>query len=1219
MAVNAVRTEAELKDKNYNYFIAFGLSVNETNQKTIQDAINKKLGNTGGNPIIDRLIQLKSDILDTMINNTAGKRDKEALNAKNFLLNDCLDVIRSKAAANGIIFESELKELTQSANKTCTYFEFDDLESAFNNQINKSNSIKYVKNAAKSSTLAVFDKLNVFLDQQGKSNLYEFIAPDEQTDVSKASEGDIKKYNEAKKKEGSLKSDRNLKTAYKEICSYVDKLILKDKQTRKEYDQLYKTRDAVWQDLLKRKNLGVNKISINEYSAYAKSLVEILKISVSEAEVLMGNALSTYRISIQGDASDSLKLEICPYEDCKGLYQKGLKVCPNCGRPLEIICWNCSKPMLLSSNNKTCTVCGGHYEKKSDFIKITNKIEQLFSASTIDVVGIQNEISVLKNIVSNYNAVPNSAIEKKVNDYSVRIKKVADEEEALGNSYREDMDKIRKEMLIKNYSRANSMIDALIKKYGHFNYSTSNKLKTEVNEQLKKANNEFDKVDRFIDINKENEAIASAIKALELCADYQEAKQFMSKYPPEAPKNLICKIKDNSYVSVEWSAPNIDSLTTFTIVRKVGSVPNSAKDGVIIEEHLPLTFFADRNITSGIIYYYAIFAERCDIKSSLVQYSTPVSIFKDVTNVNQEIVSDCISVKFDIPEGVKIVEVYKVAGINPPQKRGQGTMITVKKSGFIDTKCNDVNSYLIICCYNINGQDYYSNGLTYTFSKIDDLEDIKKVNIEQKTPTNFIVNTDTKNLKILFSYSKLSCDINKRLLMTDFNVLCKNTKFINLKSAENYHYFNIESDTTGYIYPMISNNQLFILSEPIFINSIVGIYDVGYKLNNDIITIIGKLGKYTTKLLIKVSKKQFAYKLDDDGDLFEVSSKDFKTSNGYSIELSYNTDYYISIIPEINKYGNILYGLVEKLETVIRPISIHLIKNKRKKILKYFTIFLSIFMVLITAFSLFYFLSFKPYTEAQKINTYHIKNKNEFIEMLDNKCLNDIYILDNDINFYGDELKPIGSADNPFKGIFYGNGYTLSNFTINNSKSVTSLFMYNEGTIDSLGVESVNYISDNHTAGFVYCNKGEIINCYVYDVNISSPNNYSTSSGFVSYNEGVIESCYTSIKSLNTNYVFSGFVLDNEESGVINNSFIVMNDQLGEFGIGEFYAINNGKIKNAYTSILEDVNHFDYSDNYINRLDIDISSQSFFETIGWSSLIWEIDNYHIILKKEKNV
>ncbi|MGM9968968.1 MAG: hypothetical protein ACI35S_01060 [Anaeroplasma sp.] len=930
MAVNAVRTEAELKDKNYNYFIAFGLSVNETNQKTIQDAINKKLGNTGGNPIIDRLIQLKSDILDTMINNTAGKRDKEALNAKNFLLNDCLDVIRSKAAANGIIFESELKELTQSANKTCTYFEFDDLESAFNNQINKSNSIKYVKNAAKSSTLAVFDKLNVFLDQQGKSNLYEFIAPDEQTDVSKASEGDIKKYNEAKKKEGSLKSDRNLKTAYKEICSYVDKLILKDKQTRKEYDQLYKTRDAVWQDLLKRKNLGVNKISINEYSAYAKSLVEILKISVSEAEVLMGNALSTYRISIQGDASDSLKLEICPYEDCKGLYQKGLKVCPNCGRPLEIICWNCSKPMLLSSNNKTCTVCGGHYEKKSDFIKITNKIEQLFSASTIDVVGIQNEISVLKNIVSNYNAVPNSAIEKKVNDYSVRIKKVADEEEALGNSYREDMDKIRKEMLIKNYSRANSMIDALIKKYGHFNYSTSNKLKTEVNEQLKKANNEFDKVDRFIDINKENEAIASAIKALELCADYQEAKQFMSKYPPEAPKNLICKIKDNSYVSIDWSAPNKDSNTTFTIIRKIGSMPTGITDGTIMEEHTSLTFYEDHSITSAVIYYYAVYAERCEAKSILVKALQPVSIFKDVMNVNQEIVSDCISVKFEVPDSVKSVEVYKMAGSIPPQQRGQGTLIPVNNSGFVDDNCTGPNSYLIVCSYLVNGKIYYSKGLTFVFKKFVNVERIESFVATQRTPTEFVVTTSSKEVKLLFSQIKLTCRLNEKLLMSEFNVHCKNTKYLNLKTSSNGYYFNIDQDTIGYVYPMISNDQLFILSDPIFVNSVIGINNVNYELEDNTLTISGQLNSNTTKLSLKVSRQQYAKTLDDDGDLYEVSAKDFISNNGYTLKLDYNVNYYISIIPELRKNGNMTNGLAMNLEDVICPKTIEKVQYQLK-------------------------------------------------------------------------------------------------------------------------------------------------------------------------------------------------------------------------------------------------------------------------------------------------
>lgn len=278
-----------------------------------------------------------------------------------------------------------------------------------------------------------------------------------------------------------------------------------------------------------------------------------------------------------------------------------------------------------------------------------------------------------------------------------------------------------------------------------------------------------------------------------------------------------------------------------------------------------------------------------------------------------------------------------------------------------------------------------------------------------------------------------------------------------------------------------------------------------------------------------------------------------------------------------------------------------------------------VMLLLITVTSLLCFLSYIPYVNGEKIETIHIKTKDDFLNILNSSNLNDIYILDNDISFFGDEIKPIGSVDNPFRGCFYGNGYTLSNFVIKNDNSPVALFMYNEGKINRLGIETVTIESNNHAAGFVYQNSGEILDCYAYDMSISSSNLFSTVSGFVTNNNGKINSCYSCISSVNTEYIMAGFVLNNGQQGSISDSFVKVNENIEEksMGIGSFYAVNKGNINNAYTSILEDVDQFDFIDLEIKRSEMDITNDKFYlNVVGWSSLIWDISNDHIVLRKD---
>lgn len=285
------------------------------------------------------------------------------------------------------------------------------------------------------------------------------------------------------------------------------------------------------------------------------------------------------------------------------------------------------------------------------------------------------------------------------------------------------------------------------------------------------------------------------------------------------------------------------------------------------------------------------------------------------------------------------------------------------------------------------------------------------------------------------------------------------------------------------------------------------------------------------------------------------------------------------------------------------------LKRSNKKKRKTIAIISIILVCLTLGAGAIYILSYLPFVNDQEVNTYHLKTKNDFLDLVNNKKLNDIYILDNDINFYGDELPTIGTPENPFTGEFYGNGHVLSNFTLKSDKGAAALFMYNEGSIERLGIEKITISAPFHTAGFVYYNSGKIDSCYVKDFELSSTLNYSYASGFVSTNEGDISNCYAYVQNISATYGLAGFVVENSETGRIKDSFVGVVDINVEddTGIGAFCVSNLGQLDNVHTTLPDIVTNFDYNYMDINYITLEtVESLDFYEnTLMWSKKIWD--------------
>lgn len=127
------------------------------------------------------------------------------------------------------------------------------------------------------------------------------------------------------------------------------------------------------------------------------------------------------------------------------------------------------------------------------------------------------------------------------------------------------------------------------------------------------------------------------------------------------------------------------------------------------------------------------------------------------------------------------------------------------------------------------------------------------------------------------------------------------------------------------------------------------------------------------------------------------------------------------------------------------------------------------------------------------------------------------YVLKDDINMSGvSGFEPIGDRNDrtadrsgsPFTGTFDGNGYTVSNLTIDRpNENYVGLFgaVGSGGTIENVGVEDVEVTGDGWTGSLVGFNEGEVNRSYAGgDVSVSGS---WTTGGLVGANAGeVIES-----------------------------------------------------------------------------------------------------------------
>ena len=291
-----------------------------------------------------------------------------------------------------------------------------------------------------------------------------------------------------------------------------------------------------------------------------------------------------------------------------------------------------------------------------------------------------------------------------------------------------------------------------------------------------------------------------------------------------------------------------------------------------------------------------------------------------------------------------------------------------------------------------------------------------------------------------------------------------------------------------------------------------------------------------------------------------------------------------------------------------------------------------------------------------------IYNINDLVKIKNN--LSGTYVLMNNIDCDGMALPLIGeSSSAAFRGIFEGQGYTISNYTISPNQYM-GLFGYNTGTIRNLNVSNFKFsVANANTSSSVYIggivgynagviekcgaidgdisvnvtnerraaliageSTGEIRNCFargtIYIDQPSNNTNWALAGGITATNRGKILNSYVDATLYaygykdtygTDNYGEAGLICaTNESSGVINNCFVLGTVLEGNHRVGDIAGRSDGTISNCYKDA--DCNIAQNSSTiytYATAQSLsNLSKYNFYSvSLGWESSVW---NYYYV-------
>ena len=199
---------------------------------------------------------------------------------------------------------------------------------------------------------------------------------------------------------------------------------------------------------------------------------------------------------------------------------------------------------------------------------------------------------------------------------------------------------------------------------------------------------------------------------------------------------------------------------------------------------------------------------------------------------------------------------------------------------------------------------------------------------------------------------------------------------------------------------------------------------------------------------------------------------------------------------------------------------------------------------------------------------------------------NTLIKLTDDLDLGNEEWTPIGTTENPFDGVFNGNGHKINNLKLgevnndfigsNNTKCV-GLFGINKGIVENVGIETGNITSTGTSGAIIGESSGIVRNCYnKAQFNCTIKGNIGGIVGLLDIG-GIVECCYNegnmtcrgnsdfcAIAGIVGFSTWPSKISKCYNKGKLSLEFIAMNERVGGISCGQADVIscyNRGDLK----------------------------------------------------------
>ena len=174
----------------------------------------------------------------------------------------------------------------------------------------------------------------------------------------------------------------------------------------------------------------------------------------------------------------------------------------------------------------------------------------------------------------------------------------------------------------------------------------------------------------------QDDKIARCQQALVICADYQIARDRLSKMPPSEPSNLTAKIH-GTVVRLKWTSSTTSGVV-YKLIRKSGAQPNRITDGRLLDT-ITGNSYDDTSPEIGVPLYYAVFAVFAlldTVISDTAAYLTqPVMMVQDVLQFSAQIDSHLVTLSWEPPPHVHSIIIVRKE-LSPPTSSSDGVRLS---------------------------------------------------------------------------------------------------------------------------------------------------------------------------------------------------------------------------------------------------------------------------------------------------------------------------------------------------------------------------------------------------------------------------------------------------------------------------------------------------------------------------------------------------------------